>query len=304
MEIMRGQWDRGQIYGVFAPGPGMHKVQRLAVLGAGVLWLLLFWWSDWTWWPQLLLLIIPTVLVVLPGIRKLVDESWGLIAGLLLAAYTLMFSVDGALVAVAWGAAIGAVAAASFRRHRFGWRKWAPLAALVPAIVLLVLGGLAWWATASDRAEREAQQRAEQHAYDKSKLLPTARGSVFMLVEAIGLDYPERRARACAVFTPEAASQFAAAHQAPDCPAALLQLHGKVRKFHDYVNQMSIPSDAVFQDYKAKTARIDACRLEFTSILAGGDPQAGPQVGVLHLQQQYSNGFLITGYEACAPRGR
>jgi hypothetical protein len=48
-------------------------VRQFALLGAGVLALILTWLSGWYWWAWLWA-VIPLAVVSLPGIRRLVDE--------------------------------------------------------------------------------------------------------------------------------------------------------------------------------------------------------------------------------------
>lgn len=59
-----------------------RRVQRFMLLGAATLSVLLTWFSGWYWWAWLWG-VIPLIVVMLPGIRRLVDESWGLVVGLL-----------------------------------------------------------------------------------------------------------------------------------------------------------------------------------------------------------------------------
>lgn len=297
---MVGRWNQQQVLGVLGPGPLGRKIQLLTLLGVGTLAFLLFWWSDWHWWPTILFFLGPLVFVALPGIRRLIDESWGLVVGCLLAAFVLMPETPGSLVATAWGLAIVAVAGAAFRRHRFGWRKWVPLAALVPAVALVVLGGLAWWAGAQARAADEARQAQQAHQYNVSKLLPTSpRSAVFALVEAVAV--PAKADRVCYAFSPTAAAEFAVAHQAADCIGALAKLRTQVRTFYDYVNQLGIPTQDEEKNPPAAGAptHLDACHLTFTNFISGGDEHAGPQLGLLTFQQQYGNGYLITSYQPC-----
>ncbi|WP_329073496.1 hypothetical protein [Amycolatopsis sp. NBC_01480] len=301
---MVGRFGSGgqQVLSVLAPGQAGQKIQRRVLLGVGLLAFLLFWWSGWDWWPTVVYAVVPTLIVILPGVRRLVDESWGLIVGLTLAAFVLMPQVPGSLVATAWGLALGAVAASTIRRHRFGWRKWVPRAALVPAVALVVLGGLAWWAGAQDRAAEQARQAAEAHQHNVSKLLPTSpRSAVFALVEAVAV--PTKADRVCFAFSPTAAAEFAAAHQAADCMGALAKLRTQVRTFYDYVNQLGIPTQAEETSPPPAGAplHLDACHLTFTNFISGGDEHAGPQIGMLTFERQFGNGYLITDYQPCRP---
>lgn len=281
-------------------GDRTRRVRRRALLGAAVLALLAFWWSDWDWWPGVVWAGVPMLLVMLPGIRKLVDEEWGLLAGLLLFALQLLPQLDGAQVAMAWGAAALVVAAATFRRGRHGWRAWAPWVAAGLALVTFGIGFAVWWSGQAERDADQARQAQEAHRYNVSKLLPTSpREAVFALVE--GVAQTERADRVCTVFSPVAAASFAVAHRAADCEGALAVLRAQIKDWSAYVNQLWIPTQEQEKNPpKAGMPRqLDACHLEFGNVLAGDHPDAGPQLGVLTFEQQYGNGWLIIAYEPC-----
>lgn len=292
----RSPWNQ-QVLGALSPGPAGQKVQRRALLGTFVLAFLLFWWSDWDWWPTIFWFLVPLVVVFLPGIRRLVDETWGLVAGFILFALALMPEVSGALIALAWGLAIAATAGVSIRRHRFGWRKWVPIIALALGGILIILGGLAWWAGESDRKAAAAARAAEDRRYQLSKLYPpTPRSAIFQLID--GVVTPPKREGICFMFSPTAEQQFAQAHGAADCEGALANLQRQITDFAGYVNYMYIPRTAEV-DLSPGVVQLDACRLEFSSWLTGGPDNPGPQLGKLTFEQQYGNGWLVTNYEPC-----
>ncbi|WP_410597856.1 hypothetical protein [Amycolatopsis sp. lyj-23] len=289
-----------QVLSVLAPGPTGLAILRRTLLGVAVLAFLLLWWSGWRWFPTVIWAVIPTLVVVLPGVRRLIDESWGLVVGLLVAAFALTASVPGELVAVAWGAAIAAVAGLMLVKGGFGWRKWVPIAALSVAGVLVVTGGIVWIVNAKDRAAEAQRQAQLAHEDNVSKLLPTSpRSAVIGLVEAVAVE--AKAERACFTFSPTAAAEFAVAHQAADCLGALAKLRKDVRNFDDYVNQVSIPTQDEEKNPPPAGAprRLDACHLEFSNFISGGDDRAGPQIGLLTFQQQHGNGYLITEYRPC-----
>jgi len=292
----RNLWNQ-QVLQALSPGPAGQRVQRRALLGTFALAFLLFWWSGWDWWPAVVWFLAPLIVVILPGIRRLVDETWGLIAGFILAALMLMPELPASRVTVAWGLAIAATAGVSLRRHRVGWRKWVPIIALGLGMVLAFVGGLTWWAGEHDRRADAARQAEEVHRYQVSKTLPTSgRSAVLSLVEAVAFTVPQKVDGICFVFTPPAAAQFAAAHQAMDCPGAIAQLHQQVRARGDYANDVFIPGAA---DRDDPAHRIDACHLDFGNYLTGATQDPGPQIGVLTIERQYGNGYLITGYQPC-----
>lgn len=289
-----------QVLSVLAPGPTGLTILRKALLGVAVLAFLLLWWSGWRWFPTVIWVVIPTLVVVLPGVRRLIDESWGLVVGLLVGALALTAYVPGELVAVAWGIAVAAVAGLMLVKGGFGWRKWVPIGALSVAGVLVVVGGIVWIIDAKDRAAEAQRQAQLAHEENVSKLLPTSpRSAVFGLVEGVAI--PEKADRVCFTFSPVAAAQFAVAHQAADCLGALAKLRTEVRSFSDYVNQLSIPAQDEEKNPPpaGRPVHLDACHLEFTNFISGGDPEAGPQIGQLTFEQKYGNGFLITEYRPC-----
>lgn len=289
-----------QVLSVLAPGPTGLAILRRTLLGAAVLSFLMLWWSGWRWFPTVIWAVIPTLIVVLPGVRRLIDESWGLVVGLLVGAFALTAYVPGELVAVAWGAAIAAVAGLMLVKGGFGWRKWVPIAALSVAGVLVLVGGIVWIVGAKERAAEDQRQAQLAHEDAVAKLLPASpRSAVFALVEGVAV--PEKAERVCFAFSPTAAAEFAVAHQAADCVGALAKLRTQIRSFSDYVNQLSIPTQAEETSPPAPGAprHLDACHLEFTNFISGGDAAAGPQIGLLTFQQQHGAGYLITEYQQC-----
>lgn len=280
-------------------GPGLRTVQKLALIGAAVLWFLLFWWSGWDWWPGVVYAGVPLLVVILPGIRRLVDESWGLVVGLALFALQLMPDVDGALVAIAWGAAIAAVSAATIRRGRHGWRQWAPWIGAAVGVLLAGVAFLVWLSYEADLDAAAAARAAEDRRYQLSKLYPpTPRSAIFQLID--GMVTPMKREMVCFMFSPEAELQFAQAHGAADCESALGTLQRQITSFDDYVNYAWIPSGSETVISPGREV-LDACHLEFSSWLTGGNPNPGPQLGTFEFEQQYSNGWKVTRYTPCAP---
>lgn len=281
-------------------GERLQRLQKLGLIGAGVLWLLLFWWSGWDWWPGVVYAVVPMLVVVLPGVRRLVDESWGLVVGLALFALQLLPEVDGALVAVAWGAAAAVVSACTVRRGQHGWRQWLPWCGVAAGLATAGVGLAVWFSGQADRDRAAEQAAQEQHEDSVSRVLPQRpRAAVFALVE--GVADPARAPQACGVFSPTAAAEFAVAHQAADCPGALAVLRTRIQSWSDYVNQLSVPSqpDEMNPPGPGRPFRMDACHLTFTNVVAGGDEQAGPQIGLLTLVQQRGNGWLVTEYRPC-----
>ncbi|PXY16498.1 hypothetical protein BAY59_38460 (plasmid) [Prauserella coralliicola] len=272
-----------------------RRLQQFALLGAATLALLLTWFSGWYWWPWLWALI-PVLVVILPGIRRLVDESWGLIAGLLVVALSLSGRVEASTATLAWSlaAAVTAGAVAYWRRGGL-----VPLAALGVTLVALVASVAVWWSGKAERDAEAARQAQLFHEQQVAKLRPrTPRAVVYALVEAVG--YPADRAeRTCIVFDDQAARQFAASVGAPDCAAAFHRLSEQVRDRYAYVNEMWLPYQAVSQHAGSGAARVDACQLEWGNVLSGEVSNAGPQLGRMDMVQQYGEGYLVTRFAPC-----
>lgn len=275
-----------------------RRVQKLTLLGAGVLALLLFAFSGWYWW-ALLWGLIPLVVVSLPGVRRLVDESWGLIVGLFVVALSLADRVEGSLWWLALSLAAGAVAGSVMRRRRRGWRRWVPLSVLGLALVGVLVSGLAWWSGKAARDAEAARQAELFHEQQVAKLRPRSpRAVAYALVEAVGQP-KERAERTCIVFSDAAARQFAASVGAPDCVSAFEQLNRQITDWYAYVNELWVPYDAVEQHAGSGFAQLDACRLEWGNVLSGEVANAGPQLGRMDMVQQYGEGYLVTRFEPC-----
>ncbi|NIH81417.1 hypothetical protein [Amycolatopsis viridis] len=285
-------WSQ-QVQDALSPGPAGRKVRWRALVGAFVLAWLSLWWSDWHWWPATWWFLAPLVVVViLPGIRRRVDKTWGLVAGFLLAALVLMPEVPGALIQLAWGLAIAATGVVSFRRPRSGSGAWVPIMALVVGGVLIA-GGLVWWGNESDR---KAAAAAEYRLYRLSLLYPKfPHRVVWQLIE--GMRTPAKRYLVCFMFSPAAEQQFARAHGAADCEGALANLQPQITNFNGSAGNVEIPDHQT--DYRLGRARLDACHLKLPTPGTDRYDNAGPQLGMFELEEQYDNGWMVTNYEPC-----
>ncbi|MFC9250644.1 hypothetical protein [Amycolatopsis thailandensis] len=293
-----------QVLSVFSPGQAGLAILRRILVGAVILTFLLLWWSGWKWFPAVIWLVVPMIAVVLPGIRRMVDESWGLVVGLVLCAFSLTEDVPGALVAVAWGLAIAAVAGLVLLKGGLaGWRKWVPITALSIAGILVLTGEIVWIIGANARKAEAARLAEQSRQYNVSKLLPTSpRDAVFALVE--GVTGTEKAENVCTVFSPVAAAQFAVAHRAADCAGAFATLRGQIRNERAYVT-LWIPTQESEKSLSppGQPRQLDACGLKFGNALSGEEPDAGPQLGKLTFVQQFGAGWLITDYRPCEPPG-
>ncbi|GAB3168330.1 hypothetical protein GCM10027258_94880 [Amycolatopsis stemonae] len=107
-------------------------------------------------------------------------------------------------------------------------------------------------------------------------------------------------ARACSLFSSDAAYAFARTHSSTDCPGAVAHLASQILDPRAYRDDVLIPESAVMR-IDANTKIIDACHLIWKDSLAlyiNIDP--GPQLGMLTLQGQSGAGFMISGYLTCS----
>uniref|UniRef100_UPI003F49771D hypothetical protein n=1 Tax=Amycolatopsis sp. CA-096443 TaxID=3239919 RepID=UPI003F49771D len=198
---------------------------------------------------------------------------------------------------------------------RLRTRRREVLGALVGGIVLLAGGIVGLAVTAA--TERAAAQRQLQAAHDQAvpRIRPRGAGAmVFALTEQLTylslaqhgnsahVPIPSRDdavATFCFNFSDGARRQLAAALHVPDCPAAALAR--QVTRGLDYTNNVSLPGSATSPGPDGKLD-VDACRLDFGSVLGDGQAAAppGPQPGRLVLQQQNGEGHLIVAYAPCA----
>jgi hypothetical protein len=100
----------------------------------------------------------------------------------------------------------------------------------------------------------------------------------------------------CWDFAPAGAAQFAAAVGASSCEAAFAILHAQVTDPVSYTEPY-VPSDA--GGWGPHTV-VTGCTVDWSSIAsAATTPNPGPRVGTMRLEQQYGQGYLITGYQPC-----
>ncbi|UKD50716.1 hypothetical protein L3Q65_00180 (plasmid) [Amycolatopsis sp. FU40] len=103
----------------------------------------------------------------------------------------------------------------------------------------------------------------------------------------------ERDAGVCAYFTDQGKRDFAAAHHAPDCAAAVRALAAGVADPHAYRD----PLGATETTGPAGKS-IDACHLSWPTAGTGRTP--GPQLGTLTLVDgPAGHGYLIAGFRSC-----
>ncbi|GAB3889907.1 hypothetical protein GCM10029964_060460 [Kibdelosporangium lantanae] len=98
----------------------------------------------------------------------------------------------------------------------------------------------------------------------------------------------------CDLFTDAGRTQFAAAHQAADCPAAVASINAKVTDHELYAD----PHGATEAPNAGGRVVVDGCHLTWSSW--SGTSRPGPQVGRLELEHPPGQmGYLIVGYRSC-----
>jgi hypothetical protein len=98
----------------------------------------------------------------------------------------------------------------------------------------------------------------------------------------------------CDLFTDVGRSQFASAHQAADCPAAVASMNAKVIDHELYAD----PHGAAEGPGAAGRTVVDGCHLTWSTW--SGSRHPGPQIGRLELEHPPGQvGYLIAGYRPC-----
>lgn len=100
----------------------------------------------------------------------------------------------------------------------------------------------------------------------------------------------------CELFTADGQRQFATAHQAPNCVAAVTALHNQVTDAELYSN----PGGATEAPGTGGRTEVDGCHLIWRRFFDTSPRQPGPQIGHLLLEQPPGrSGYLISGYRRC-----
>ncbi|MFD8498015.1 hypothetical protein [Amycolatopsis sp. NPDC059657] len=272
-----------------------REIRWQGLLGCAVTTLALWVLSNWEMWGWVYGIGVIIVLA-LPGMRKIVPEAWSPLIALIVVMCWLTSVTEVVQWGIAYGLGILAVSIANLVRKRFSWGEWVPYATLAIGAGLFVTSTTVAIVNGVHHSDDLAAQYAADHEYQVAKLRPRSpRGVVSGLMSAAVQDDPKR---GCFLFDPTSAAQFAAAHGAPDCTAAIGHLRSLVQYPKDWINNMWIPADA--EAFPSKNlARLDACRLTFDSALFDYHPNPGPQLGKFTMTQQYGQGWLVTAYEPC-----
>lgn len=145
----------------------------------------------------------------------------------------------------------------------------------------------------ANQAEQEAQNDA---AHQRARLLPASPLAVLqLLLTAIS---KEDATRACLVFTPTGAAEFADVVGTADCPSAIHALAKQITDRASY-RVPDIPEDAY--GYGISTT-ITGCTADYSSPFSTAtDPHPGPLLGVMTVDQPLLGvaGYEVTSYRPC-----
>lgn len=167
----------------------------------------------------------------------------------------------------------------------------------IGAVITTVCGGAVTVQRAQQAqvaAEQQQRQDAQGEEFEHAKMHPVfSRGILSNVLHFVARPDPTME---CWDFAPTGAAQFAAAIGTTSCEAAFAKLHTLVRDPVSY-EQPYVPDDA--GGYGPITA-VTGCTLDWGSIFSpASTPDPGPRVGTMRLEQQYGQGYLITGYQPC-----
>lgn len=155
-------------------------------------------------------------------------------------------------------------------------------------------------------AAEQAQRRADNQQAERLQLareLPANPPDVAgAFVDLLAEGGPVAAQQGCLLFSATAAAQFAAAHDAPTCLAAMSHLHGLVTDPATYANSLTVPDTAWTQ--LGTTATLNGCALDWSGPFSElpsdtANPAPGPLPGLWTLSRLDGDGWQITQYESC-----
>ncbi len=266
-------------------------------LGTGlfVAALVLWWFTDWTIW-VLLPLIGGLILVRLA--MPLFPPAWRGWAGPALALVIVLFLMT-MTTATASLVAFGLVVLLIAWGLRMASPTWARWVALGVAVAMMLGGGIAEFVTWANNRSLSAQADRDRRDMEIASTRPSSSiGALHLLVDGIAGD---DAARACWLFSPPGAADFAGVVGAADCPAAIRTLHGQLTGPTSAYFDVRVPYDDSTPTDATGVARVSACNM-FTRVAGDEVPVPGLVLGQLRLEKDPrfpSGGYLITGYTRC-----
>jgi hypothetical protein len=144
------------------------------------------------------------------------------------------------------------------------------------------------------QAVQQQRQASQDESFEHARMHPTFSRAV--LIDVMRFVAQPDPSLECWDFAPTGAAQFAAAAGATSCVQAFVLLHAQVTDPVSYTEPY-IPSDA---GGWGPVTTVTGCTADWESIAsAATTPHPGPRVGTMRLEQQYGQGYLVTGYQPC-----
>ncbi|MGZ3140429.1 hypothetical protein ACVDFE_00130 [Lentzea chajnantorensis] len=167
---------------------------------------------------------------------------------------------------------------------------------LVPGLALATVGSFGLAVEHLEVRAVEQRQAEQAHDYNVSVMLPRSPQDEVMVFHSL-LARRESK-RACVLLAEPVQPQFAHAHGAADCVAAMDKLAAQVVDRGRYEMPNYDASTAI--SVQGSRAWVDACAVNWNTF-ASPTTDAGPRLGRWELLRQNGNGYLIVGWTPCPP---
>lgn len=268
----------------------------MALTSVAAVALVLWAWSDWTWW-VLLPLVVALVLFrlalgLVPRARRDCAGRWAAVAVAVVVAVYLASQVPVSGLGVAAGVG-GLVCAAQLGTTRPGWVRWAAVA--VSAVLVAGCGLAAWLTWLGDRDRRAADERTARD-YRVAEMRPDQPLAVLHhIVKAIHYDDP---LLVCFLFTDNGERDLADAVHATSCEAAISTLHNQITG-RGYGNATTTD---ITREQGGQPASVSGCRMYVVDGPLEHQAPPGPRLGTFRLERDSrfpNSGYLITSYTPC-----
>ena len=180
---------------------------------------------------------------------------------------------------------------------------WKIVAVLGVGLLLSLSCGITYALQGGQRAAYLKRLQAVNDKVDSARMLPNSPNILmFNLLNAVG----ENEDRPCYSFTDTAKAQFAQAvlgkqATANDCAAAITKLSSQVTDKNDY-EQGTLPNRSGLVSSDGQRAILDACQFDWSKPFTDPTSDPGPRLGIMHLERQLNQGFLVVQYQPCGNR--
>lgn len=267
--------------------------------------LVLWGFVGWTWWPWLYGLAAVAVLTLL-RVRGPLGEGLTFALALIVVLVALLERAP----LLAWGITGGLLVAglagvllvpAVARKLPPAFPRGRVAAAIAAAgLALSVTCAIVYAVQESDRAADRAAMDAADHEDYLARALPmTPEALLGKIVEGVAEKDITDMCGHRWTFTPAAEAAFVAAHGGPDCPAVVRKLNAEIADWNTYVNDFWPAAEWFNPKDQGPRVEIDACHMEWSSIIEDVPAQPGPQLGYLVAERQYGHGYRVTEYRPC-----